>query len=146
MNNYSDFTFDLVPAAWPVCFLSDCPLSEDCLNYLVGLHVPDSLTCGNAVYPTARHNGECSQYKKIKKIRAAWGFKSLFENVKERDASTLRSALKNSLGGNGTYYRYNNGQRLLTPEQQDLVLSIFHQFGYTDNLHFDGYRDIYDFS
>ena len=77
---------------------------------------------------------------------AAWGFDTLFVDVKQRDASPLRSAIKDYLGGNGTYYRYHNGERLLTPEQQDHILGLFRQRGYTDNLRFDGYRDVYDFS
>lgn len=146
MNDYSDFNFDLVPASWPVCFVADCPLADSCLHHLVALHLPEELTWGPAVYPTALHDGRCSHYKEIRKIRAAWGFDTLFADVKQRDATPLRTAIKDYLGGNGTYYRYNNGERLLSPKQQDHILALFRQRGYTDNLRFDGYRDVYDFS
>jgi hypothetical protein len=48
------------------------------------------------------------------------------------------------LGGNGTYYRYDHGERLLTPEQQDWIINLFKQYGYTDNLEFDGDKEVYD--
>ena len=146
MDQYPDFTYDLVPASWPVCFVANCPLAESCLNHLAGLHLPDNLTIGPAIYPTALRDGKCGHYKKIRKIQAAWGFDTLFTDVKQRDAAPLRSAIKNYLGGNGTYYRYHNGERLLTPEQQEHILALFRQCGYSENLHFDGYREVYDFS
>ena len=49
------------------------------------------------------------------------------------------------LGGNTTYYRYHNGERLLTPEQQEWIINLFRRHGYTDELRFDEYRDLYDF-
>ena len=146
MDQYPDFTYDLVPASWPVCFVANCPLAESCLSPLAGLHLPDDLTIGPAIYPTALRDGKCGHYKKIRKIQAAWGFDTLFTDVKQRDAAPLRSAIKNYLGGNGTYYRYHNGERLLTPEQQEHILALFRQCGYSENLHFDGYREVYDFS
>ena len=146
MDQYPDFTYDLVPASWPVCFVANCPLAESCLSHLAGLHLPDDLTIGPAIYPTALRDGKCGHYKKIRKIQAAWGFDTLFSDVKQRDAPPLRSAIKNYLGGNGTYYRYHNGERLLTPEQQEHILALFRQCGYSENLHFDGYREVYDFS
>lgn len=146
MDQYPDFTYDLVPASWPVCFVANCPLADSCLNHLAGLHLPDNLTIGPAIYPTALRDGKCGHYKKIRKIQAAWGFDTLFTDVKQRDAAPLRSAIKNYLGGNGTYYRYHNGERLLTPEQQEHILALFRQCGYSENLHFDGYREVYDFS
>ena len=146
MDQYPDFTYDLVPASWPVCFVANCPLAESCLSHLAGLHLPDDLTIGPAIYPTALRDGKCGHYKKIRKIQAAWGFDTLFTDVKQRDAAPLRSAIKNYLGGNGTYYRYHNDERLLTPEQQEHILALFRQCGYSENLHFDGYREVYDFS
>lgn len=64
----------------------------------------------------------------------------------EKDDTPLRDRIKAYLGGNTTYYRYHHGERLLTPEQQQWILDLFHRHGYTDGLHFDEYRDLYDFS
>ena len=32
------------------------------------------------------------------------------------------------------------------PEQQQWILDLFRELGYTDDLAFDGYKDIYDFT
>ena len=84
MDQYPDFTYDLVPASWPVCFVANCPLAESCLSHLAGLHLPDDLTIGPAIYPTALRDGKCGHYKKIRQIQAAWGFDTLFSDVKQR--------------------------------------------------------------
>lgn len=49
-------------------------------------------------------------------------------------------------GGNTTYYRFHHGERLLTPEQQKWIINLFRRHGYTEELHFDGYRNVYDFT
>jgi hypothetical protein len=50
------------------------------------------------------------------------------------------------LGSHTSYYRYHRGEKLLTPEQQQWILDLFAQYGYTNELHFDSYRDMIDFS
>lgn len=141
MINYED-----IPASWLYCFCDACPKHVDCLHYLAGLSLPDKVTAGEAVFPTAYRNGDCQHFKQIRVIRAASGFKILFRDVKRRDNSALRSKIMAYLGGHGTYYRYNRGERLLTPEQQQWILDLFHSYGYTENLEFDHYRNIVDFS
>ena len=79
-------------------------------------------------------------------IHAAWGFNSLFEDVKHADYTPLRETIKNYLGSHTSYYRYHRGEKLLTPEQQQWILDLFAQYGYTNELHFDSYRDMIDFS
>jgi hypothetical protein len=50
------FNFDEVPPSWRFCFCSGCPKHEECLRYQLGLHVPESMTWGSAVFPTAYKN------------------------------------------------------------------------------------------
>lgn len=75
----------------------------------------------------------------------AYGFKALFAEIKKKDEKPIRDRIKKYLGGNTAYYRYHHGKRLLSPDQQEWILALFRQHGYTEELHFDGYRDIYDF-
>ena len=79
-------------------------------------------------------------------MRGAWGFDPIFAEVKQKYSTRLRNDIKQFLGGHGTYYRYCNGSRLLTPEKQEWIVSLFRNCGYTDNLTFDYYEDVYDFS
>lgn len=143
---YENFSFDLVPACWAVCFINECPIVDRCLRHLAGLHMPKDTRFGLAVYPTALVGGQCSEFKQIRIVHAAYGFNALFTEVKQKHAAYLRQTIKNFLGGNGSYYRYHHGQLLLMPEQQQWILDLFRELGYTDSLVFDGYKDIYDFT
>ena len=102
---------------------------------------------GNAVYPTAKKGSQCKLYKEIRVINGAYGFKSLFSEVKQKDYTPLRDQIKDYLGGHGTFYRYNSGDKLLTPEQQQWILNLFDSYGYKkEDLAFEHYKDAIDFS
>lgn len=140
------FDFSCVPPIWQLCFCEGCPQHEECLRFLAGQHVPDTMAWGPAIYPSAYRNGSCKYFKEIRMIKAAYGFDTLFKEVKQKHHSVLRNQIKRYLGGHGTYYRYHSGKRLLTPEQQQWILDLFNEYGYTDGLAFDAYRDVIDFS
>ena len=140
------FNFSLVPRQWQLCFCSDCPQHEQCLRYLAGQHVPDNLTWGPAVYPTAATRADCQHFKVTRVIRAAYGFEPLFRDVKHSDLMPLRQKIERYLGSHGTYYNYQHGRRLLTPEQQNWILALFKRYGYADNLSFQHYVNVIDFS
>lgn len=137
---------DHVAPSWRFCFCEGCPQHGDCLRFQTGLLVPDSMTCGSAIFPSAFRNGSCRHFKQIRIIHAAYGFSPLFREVKQKDFTMLRTQMKKYLGGHGTYYRYNRGERLLTPEQQEWILQLFARHGYTENMGFEHYRDVLDFS
>ena len=70
----------------------------------------------------------------------------MFARVKSRDdIYTMRRELTDYLGSKGTYYRYKYGEKPLSPEQQQWILRLFAQHGYTEGLEFDEYIDGYDF-
>lgn len=140
------FHFDDVPLSWAHCFCNGCPKHEGCMRYQTGMRIPDSLQAGAAIYPTAYSSGSCKYYKAIRVIHSAYGFRQLFRNVKQVDYTPLRQEMKQFLGSHGAYYRYNRGERLLTPEQQQWILRLFDRYGYKTGLAFDHYRDVFDFS
>lgn len=144
MQQYDDFTFSLLPPSWLFCFLSECPRGEECVHFLSGTVVPDDKKRGFAVFPTALKDGDCPYFKPIRKIRAAWGFDAILRDVKHRDIEEVRRSIMKYLGNKTAYYRYNNGTRLLSPEQQDWIINLMHSYGYTDELSFDNYQDVYD--
>lgn len=125
------------------CFL-DGPMSDSCVRHLAGEKVLGERPWGNAVFPTAKVGETCSMFKEYRLIRGAYGFDNLYGPVKAKDISSLRAAVKNYLGGNGTYYRYCSGVRMLKPEQQEAILAIFRRYGYTDVQDFDHYKDVVD--
>ena len=134
-----------IPSSYIRCFQGDCPKADSCARLLAGKHLPEGQTTGPAVYPSARQGDSCAYYKPTRVIHAAYGFRALFAEVKKKDDTLLRNRIKAYLGGSSAYYRYHHGERLLTPEQQEQITAFFRQRGYTDELRFDGYRDVYDF-
>ena len=145
LTNTPALTPDQIPTLYSRCFLSDCPKANTCTHFVAGKYIPEGLTQGYAIYPTALQDGDCKYYKQTRVVRAAYGFKTLFAEVKQKDSTSLRNAIKKYLGGNTTYYRYHHGERMLTPEQQEWIINLFRRHGYTENLRFDGYRELYDF-
>ena len=145
-TNLPALTPDQIPPSYPRCFQSDCPKADTCMRLLASKYIPEGQVRGDAVYPTARKGSNCQMYKQTRVIRAAYGFSALFAEVKKKDDTPLRDRIKTYLGGNTTYYRYHHGERLLTPEQQQWIINLFRCKGYTEELHFDAYRDMYDFT
>lgn len=139
------FDFACVPPQWQLCFCEECPRHAECLRFLASQYAPDSLTWGPAIYPAAYKNGACPHFKEASVKRMAYGFKLLFKEVKQKDYTHLREQMKSYLGSHGAYYRYNRGEKLLTPEQQQWIINLFRTYGYTENLTFEQYREVYDF-
>ena len=134
----------MVPRGYQFCFQGECPKKETCLRWIAGQQIEPKVTWGPAVYPTARKENRCCFYQKAEMKIMAWGFNGLFENVLRRHEVKLRSEMLKYLGGNGTYYRYKNGKKLLSPEQQEKIMKTFKKYGY-DDVHFDHFVEVYDF-
>ena len=137
------FNFDSIPLTWKLCFNEPCPMKETCMRYFAGRHLPADKTTGPAVYPNALQKGKCKLFVERRVIRAAWGFRKIFLNVKRVDDTPIRREIHQYLGSRPTYYRYMNGQLTLMPKQQTDIINIFREYGYTEDLEFDNYIDRY---
>lgn len=134
-----------LPKTWTYCFNEHCPHHQECIRYITGKHVDNAVDYGACVFPNACSDGRvCRFFKKARIVTFAWGFDKLFYNVKQRDASLLRTQLKLFLGSHSSYYRYADGRRKLTPELQKGIIDIFRKRGYTENLEFDHYEEAPD--
>ena len=132
-------TKEELPYNWCYCFNEDCQQKEECVRYLSRKYLKDTEITARTVLPKAWENRECAAFCQIQMVKVAWGFDSLFREVKMKDASTLRLNMREYLGSKGQYYRYKLGQCKLSPKQQKEVLKIFHEFGY-DDVKFDHYE------
>ncbi|MBR0490219.1 MAG: hypothetical protein IJJ68_08470 [Prevotella sp.] len=140
------FDYSQVTAGYQLCFLNDCPRRGECLRYMAGQHKPEKPDWGLAIYPSMHRDEQgCRFFQTNEPKHMAWGFDTIFEDVKSKHEASLRNAIKNYLGGHGTYYRYHRGERMLTPEQQEWIIHLFQKTGYQTNLRFDHYADVYDF-
>ena len=139
-------TIEQIPPTYSRCFQADCPQAESCLHYQAGLCLCQGVYEGVSVFPNARTEQGCRSFRPVRLIRAAWGFKTLFTDVKEKDGTNLRNQIKRYLGEHSAYYRYHHGTRRLTPEQQEWIINLFREYGYEGPLEFDHYTETYDFS
>lgn len=139
----SEYDFSWVGNGFVFCFLEDCPRREECLRYCAGRELPEDRIVGPAVYPGAFHNGECSFFRKNEKVRLATGFGG---GAQKHVFLAMRNKLTEYLRGNGEYYKYRNGKKWLSPEQQAYICDLCRRYGYKDEVTFDCYKEDYDFT
>lgn len=139
------FNYNQVPYGWTLCYISECNRKEECMRYQVCLLAPKGLTKNPCVLPTVMQMDSCPHFHSIEVVRAAIGFRNIFSEVKEKHHASMRSEMAGYLGGGGTFYRYRNGERLLMPEQQEWIKKMFLRYGYTEEVVFDDYKNVYRF-
>jgi hypothetical protein len=140
------FNFKDVPEGYHLCFNDKCDKHKECIRFLAGEHLPSVVMGGACVYPNAWKDGLCPYFKQTRVIYASWGFRNLFKGIPQKDAQTLKACVTNFLGGPVQAYKYQHGEMLLTPEQQECIRQMFAEMGYTKELVFDGYTLVYDFT
>ena len=113
------------------CFNKTCPKASTCFRYIAAKFKSSDLLKGNAIYPDAlQEGGKCNYFLRPRIIKAAWGFHTLYDKVKRQDVETLRIQVTSFLGGKTSYYRYHRGEKLLSPEQQEYIKTLFAAKGY----------------
>ncbi len=132
-----------IPEEYLFCFQSECSRCQTCAHYVAGGLARQRKTA-QTVLSAACSDGKCPWYKEFRTIRAAYGTKAMLGELKAKDASVVRYLIKDYLGGNGTYYDYQHGRKVLTPEQQDWIKALLRRYGYTGMPDFDNYRDTID--
>ena len=90
MTNAPALTPEQIPPSYARCFQADCPNADTCARFLAGKYIPTGKVWGDAVYPTARQGNTCTMYKQTRVIRAAYGFKAIFAEVKQKDDTPER--------------------------------------------------------
>lgn len=140
-----DFDFKQVPYGWAMCYVEACSRKDECLRYQVYLNSPKGRTMNKCVMPNALLKKTCPHFHPIRKMRIAIGFRYIFEKVLARDIAAMRSEMASFLGSHTTFYRYRNGEYKLNPRQQEWIKKLFHRYGYTDEVTFDKYQDVYVF-
>ena len=138
--------FNDIPERWAVCLNDKCPKAGECLRCMAYKEMPKTVTRWMCVMPSALQDGECKYFVKEEKIRMARGFRSLFDGMNSRDARhDLRLKLSEYFGSTGSFYRYKDGKRLLTPLQQQEIKKLIEQYGYNTESVFDEFVISYEF-
>ena len=67
--------------------------------------------------------------------------------IKSRDVRhDARIGLTMHFGSKGSYYRYKDGERRLSPELQQKIENIMRKAGFEGDIVFDEYEEMYDFT
>ena len=139
--------FKEIPEWWALCPGYECPKAEECLRHKAFLQSPQHVTRWKCVLPQAENNGECRHYQSVEKVRIARGFHTMMNGIKSRDIRhDARIGLTTHFGSKGSYYRYKDGERRLSPELQQKIENIMRKAGFEGDIVFDEYEEMYDFS
>ena len=85
-------------------------------------------------------------YQKPERVKMACGFGDLYDKVHDRHARHLiRLRLTEYFGSKGTYYRYQHGERLLTPEQQAWIQKLVKTYSNGKEVNYGSFIEGYDF-
>ena len=138
--------FKEIPEWWAVCSQANCPKSGECLRQQAFKQIPDKVKQWSCVLPQAMKDGECPCYVKPERLRMARGFGNIYNNVRERARrKAIRLGITEYLGSKGSYYRYRDGERLLTPQQQQWILRFLQSYGCPTEGVFTQFEELYDF-
>ena len=128
MNN-NEPQYETMPEHYLLCFNDECVLADDCLHRLAarsGRQKDEVVTAVNSVRCSGK---SCRYYKPNKMATMAYGMKGSFREVKAVHVTPMRRALVSHFG-NGSYYLRRNGLRPITPDEQQIISSIFSNYGY----------------
>lgn len=135
------FDFKNVPDRWAICYNDNCLLAGKCLRRYAAKQAPEQLESTYVVTSNATNTGSsCRWFVTNEPIQTAYGFKHLYDNVRHKDYPYLKAAITAMLGGRSNYYRYNSGERSLSPSQQQAIAQLMASMGYTDAPQFEHFR------
>jgi len=138
------FHLDVDPSYYLVCFNKECPQCGECLRYAAGAEISKKRTMGLTVYPSALQDGKCRYYRTSEKVELAWGLNAMHAHIPHHLHATVRRKITAYLGSVGTYYRYHDGTRKLSPAQQEDIKKMLADMGCPVERPFDHYITSYD--
>lgn len=127
-----------------MCFNHECTTCGECLRYAVGQQVAQKRKWGLTVFPSAIQEGKCEYFQKNGPVQLAYGFSKVYADIPKHLRSSLRQDITGYLGSVGTYYRYDKGERKLSPEQQEVIMGYIAEYGGKQKRPFAHYETGYD--
>ena len=94
MENNSDLNNQA--AQYTLCFNTRCPKAENCLRHSMTQYTTAQNIRLSVINPSAirRQGKECPHFRSNKKIRVAWGFKKLYDDMPARISRAIHLNLK----------------------------------------------------
>ena len=120
------------------CFIESCPLKEQCLRWLVGLYadtLPFVQTSMNPRNPKV--GGEhCEKFRPNVRSVMKKGMTHFYLDMPGRMEKAIRQELIWSFGRT-QYFEMRKGQRLITPEDQEIIAHVCQANGWNGPLIYD---------
>ncbi len=128
-----------VPAYFAHC-AADCPQASACLRRLAYDELPADKSFVLMVVPRllTPSAGACKFFLSSERARYARGFIKMASTLQMARAKDFRDRLIASLGRK-KYYKARKGEYVLTPKEQQQVLSLLRSMGANTDIGFDGY-------
>lgn len=108
---------------------------------------PEELISCSTINPKhlAKFKNECPYFCSNKQVRYARGFLGILENLTAKQTHFfINRVISNS--SRRTYYRVRNGERALSPAEQQNIINILKECGVTFSIEFDSYFEDYYWS
>lgn len=144
-----DFDYAQLPSGYVLCPNEACPRAGQCLRQALFNGVPASCKYIRILSPAAARQAagpQCPHFRALETRRFAQGIDALLAQLRTfpyDDAVWLKRKVYEYFGKN-KYYDIKNRIRLVTPEEQEEVVSIFRRRGITALPVYDEYIDKFD--
>lgn len=137
--------YESVPHDFPYCLNEQCKHSDKCLRYLTSKQLTQKRTVFSIVNPacTTPQADNCPYFKADKLDRYALGVTHLLDDLPHNKAVAIKRAI-NANFSKGTFYRIQKKERLITPDEQNIIRQLFIQYGVHTEPLFDTYIEQYD--
>lgn len=137
--------FNDIPKKYLYCTHSKCPRRNKCLRHQATLCIPQNVTDFRTVNPShiAGNENNCNFFKPYCTSRFACGMDHILDNIPYTTAVTIRKELY-SLMGRSMFYRIRNKERMLHPDEQEQIITVFLKHGIKTKPEFDKYINLFD--
>lgn len=129
-----------------LCYNGACSRHEHCLHYILTGYAPEAdpvVTIVNPRRPDVLAD-KCTDFQSDAKRHMARGLTKFYDNIPEPKAKAIRSDLIATFNKT-LYFKWRNGEKPITPEQQSQIASICRANGWNEPPVFDAYYEEYLF-
>lgn len=140
MNKIS---FNEVPANYPLCIKSDCPMADHCLRQMAMQVLTKRERLVSIVNPRRTEDSEkCEFYRSDDPQMFGKGFTGMQQEMLPRQYAVFMRKLRNRFGRNA-YFERRRGERLCSPDEVAYVREVLTSLG-LQHLDFDDYKEQYN--
>lgn len=140
-----NFKYESIPHQFNYCLNDQCKHAEKCLRYQASKLLPVKRIAFSIINPacTTPQSESCPHFKADQTGIYALGITHLLDDLPHNKAIAIKRSI-HAYFSKGTFYRIQNKERLITPDEQIFIRNIFIQQGINTDPIFDEYIEQYD--